>query len=507
VAEAAKTTTDPGTPEVIGRYALFGELASGGMATVHLGRLLGPVGFSRTVAIKKLHPQFAKDPEFVTMFLEEARLVSRIRHPNVVPTLDVVSSKSGLFLVMEYVHGESLARIFKLLKAQKARMPDRIASAVLSNLLLGLHAAHESKSETGENLGIVHRDVSPQNVLVGVDGVARVLDFGIARAQTRVQTTRNGELKGKLSYMSPEQVNGITDRRTDVYAASIVLWELITGERLFEGDNDGVILRKVLTTEIRDPREIAPELSEALSAVVMKGLSHEPDGRFPTARAMALELEKACAPASPSEVGEWLQDIAHESLDARTQRLAVMDRSSRDLAPLNSSYPPPSLVPLADKTPAGVAADSEGEGARARRRNFGIAIAFASLGIFAGAAGLVLHSGGAKEAAHDNPAIAVETAPATPPASIEEKEDASAESQPSTPAAPPTVVSPPPVAPASPTPPRGGGKRGPKGGAAIGVSAGAPPTTIKSTRDANKCDPPYTIDSAGRKHYKPECLN
>ena len=490
--------TDPGTPEVIGRYALFGELASGGMATVHLGRLLGPVGFSRTVAIKKLHPQFAKDPEFVTMFLEEARLVSRIRHPNVVPTLDVVSSKAGLFLVMEYVHGESLARVFRLLKAQKSRMPERVASAILSNLLLGLHAAHESKSETGELLGIVHRDVSPQNVLVGVDGVARVLDFGIARAQTRVQTTRNGEIKGKLSYMSPEQVSGTTDRRTDIYASSIVLWELVTGERLFDGDNDGVILRKVLTSEVRDPREVAPEISAELAAVVLKGLAKEPGDRFPTARAMALELERACPPASPSEVGEWLQDIAHETLDARTQRLAVMDRSSRDLAPLNSSYPPPSLVPLAEKTPAGVASESpEEETARHKRRNVAIAVAFASLGILAGISGMLLNKGRAKE-------------PLPTAAVPQEVVGSTGFTTPEKPVERPVERAPEPVvldagSPVAPAKDAGTPRRNKT---TFGVGVGTPPVVVKkeTAPQAPKCDPPYTIDSAGRKHYKPECL-
>src|SRR5262245_51026591 len=170
---------------VIGRYALHGELASGGMATVHLGRLLGPVGFSRTVAIKRLHAQYAQDPEFVSMFLDEARLAARIRHPNVVPTLDVVATSGELFLVMEYVPGESLSRLARAARDRMERMPPRIVSAIMSGVLHGLHAAHEAKSERGEPLGIVHRDVSPQNVLVGTDGVARVLDFGVAKAAGR----------------------------------------------------------------------------------------------------------------------------------------------------------------------------------------------------------------------------------------------------------------------------------------------------------------------------------
>src|SRR5262245_394878 len=150
------------------------------MATVHLGRLLGPVGFSRTVAIKRLHAQFATDPEFVSMFLDEARLAARIRHPNVVPTLDVVATEGELFVVMEYVHGESLSRLIKEEARNGRRIPPRIAASLISGTLQGLHAAHEARDERGNPLNIVHRDVSPQNILVGSDGIARVLDFGVA---------------------------------------------------------------------------------------------------------------------------------------------------------------------------------------------------------------------------------------------------------------------------------------------------------------------------------------
>jgi len=193
---------------VVGRYALYAEIAAGGMATVHFGRLLGPVGFSRTVAIKRLHPQFAKDPEFVSMFLDEARLAARIRHPNVVPTLDVVATQGELFLVMDYVQGESLSRLIRAARERGHRIPPRIVSSILTGALHGLHAAHEAKNERGEPLNIVHRDISPQNVLVGSDGVPRVLDFGVAKAAGRVQTTREGQLKGKLAYMAPEQIGG-----------------------------------------------------------------------------------------------------------------------------------------------------------------------------------------------------------------------------------------------------------------------------------------------------------
>src|SRR5450432_1730565 len=156
-------------PITVGRYAIHEELASGGMASVHFGRLLGPVGFARTVAIKRLHPQFAKDPEFVSMFLDEARLAARVQHPNVVATIDVVATDGELFLIMDYVRGESLSKLLRTLRKQGARMPPRIAASICCGFLHGLHAAHEAKDERGSRIDLVHRDVSPQNVLVGAD--------------------------------------------------------------------------------------------------------------------------------------------------------------------------------------------------------------------------------------------------------------------------------------------------------------------------------------------------
>ncbi|HEX7603641.1 MAG TPA: serine/threonine-protein kinase, partial [Polyangiaceae bacterium] len=172
----------------LGRYALHAEIAAGGMATVYLGRLHGAVGFGRTVAIKRLHPHLAKDPEFVSMFLDEAHLAARVQHPNVVPTLDVVTSDRELFLVLEYVRGESFSALIRAARAAGQTLPIPVVVAVVVGLLNGLHAAHEATDEQGKPLGIVHRDVSPQNVLVGADGVARVLDFGVAKAATRLQT-------------------------------------------------------------------------------------------------------------------------------------------------------------------------------------------------------------------------------------------------------------------------------------------------------------------------------
>jgi serine/threonine-protein kinase len=344
----------------VGRYLVYGEIAAGGMATVHFGRLTGVAGFARSVAIKRLHAQFARDPEFVSMFLDEARLAARITHPNVVATLDVVSTDDDLFLVMDYVRGVSLSQLVRILKQRGERMPPLVATGIVAGVLHGLHAAHEAKSESGERLDIVHRDVSPQNVLVGTDGVARVLDFGVAKAAGRLQTTRDGKLKGKLPYMAPEQIHGTAvTRRTDVYAASVVLWEVLTGERLFKGDNEGNILSKVLSGPVPPPSSIVSALPASLDRVVLRGLQREAGDRYATAREMAQDVDASLGVASAAEIGDWVERVAAEELDQRAKRIAEIEldaaREESDTTVLPSA---PRLAPDAP-TPVGRRAPEE----------------------------------------------------------------------------------------------------------------------------------------------------
>lgn len=324
----------------IGRYVLYDEIAVGGMATIHLGRLVGAVGFSRTVAIKRLHPQYAKDPDFVAMFMDEARLAARVRHPNVVPTLDVVARDGELFLVMEYVQGESLSRLVRKCTARGEPPPAPIVAWIVAGILHGLHAAHEAKNEQGESLHIVHRDVSPQNVIVGVDGIPRLLDFGVAHARQRSQTTQDGQVKGKLAYMAPEQLQrDDIDRRSDVYAAGVVLWEALTGQRLFQGASEGRLIALVLQGDIRPPSEVAPALGTAFDAICLKALATEPDGRYQTARAMALDVEEAVRMATPSAVGTWVESLAGDVLAGRAGRIADIESRSDVFAALGGPTP------------------------------------------------------------------------------------------------------------------------------------------------------------------------
>jgi len=228
----------------IDRYELVAEIASGGMATVFLSRLSGVGGFQRFVAIKRLHPHLAGEKEFVEMFLDEARLAAGIHHPNVVPILEVGASPRGYYLVMEYIEGDTLARLLARATTSGNRLPIAIGLRVILDMLAGLHAAHELHDEKGEPVELVHRDVSPQNVLVGVDGISRITDFGVARASSRLTATRVGQLKGKIAYMAPEQAMGVpdVDRRADVFSAGIVLWEVLAARRLFKADNEAATL-------------------------------------------------------------------------------------------------------------------------------------------------------------------------------------------------------------------------------------------------------------------------
>jgi serine/threonine-protein kinase len=265
------------------------------MATVYLARLSGVGGFQRFVAIKRLHPHLAREPEFIEMFLEEARLAARIHHPNVVPILEIGQSGQGYYIVMEYVEGDTLGRLLARSAQTGSRLPTKVGLRVVIDMLAGLDAAHELKDDGGNPLGIVHRDISPQNVLVGVDGSSRLSDFGVARATSKLSTTRTGQLKGKLAYMAPEQAKGHKDidRRADVFAAGIVLWEVLACRRLFKGDGEADTLNRVMNDPIPPVRSAAPTVPASLEAVVARALERDRAKRYATAAEFADALERA----------------------------------------------------------------------------------------------------------------------------------------------------------------------------------------------------------------------
>ena len=339
-----------------GRYETLGVIASGGMATVHLGRALGAGGFERLVAIKTMHPHLAEEPEFVAMFLDEARLAARIRHPNVVGTIDVQQDEVGVFLVMEYVEGPSLMQIQRALKKEGGqKLPLDIVLRVFLDALAGLHAAHELTGAGGMPLNLVHRDVSPQNILVGVDGIARLTDFGVARAEARLQSTSSGQLKGKLGYMAPEQLRHETvDRRADIYAAGVLLWELLTGAKLISGDNEAQILVKNMAGDHLPPRAVNPAVPAPLDAACMRALQVLREERYATAAEFAEAIDEAVVSsgatiASPRAVAALVKGLgAHASpsdlLAGTSARPSLAPR------PLETTPPPPGILAAPART-------------------------------------------------------------------------------------------------------------------------------------------------------------
>jgi serine/threonine protein kinase len=280
----ARLSRPPMAGRQLGRYEILTQLASGGMASVYIARAQGVAGFERLVAIKVLHPHLAYEQEFISMFLDEARLAARIRHMNVVPTLDISDSPGdGYFLVMEYIEGNHLGALLGRAAKRGERLPRPFVCRVLIDMLQGLGAAHRLTDENGRPLKLVHRDVSPHNILVGTDGIARLTDFGVAKADVRMASTRAGQFKGKLSYMAPEQAStSDADQRSDIFSVGIILWESLTGRRLFKGDSNAATLNKLLNDTVAKPSSIWPEL-EPYDEVVMKALSRNPDDRFQSA--------------------------------------------------------------------------------------------------------------------------------------------------------------------------------------------------------------------------------
>lgn len=315
---------------MIGRYVLHEALASGGMATVHLASLnIADPGFSRVVAAKVLHAHHSTNEDFRDMFLDEARLVSHIRHANVASTIDVLDADGELVLIMDYVDGPALSTLLRRVAQKGELVPIPIAVGILADVLEGLHAAHEVVSRDGHALGVVHRDVSPQNVLVGFDGVTRVVDFGVAKSLGKIQETAPGDVKGKASYMAPEQAMGqLIDRRVDVYAAAVVLWETLTASRLFGGETAAESMLKQLTMMPDPPSARRSEVSAALDAICMRGLAKSPPMRFATAREMAEALVAAQPPASQAEIARFVSSTCAELLVARK---ALLQRAADEV--------------------------------------------------------------------------------------------------------------------------------------------------------------------------------
>ena len=268
------------------------HLASGGMADVLLARTEGIEGFERHVVLKRIRPEHAKDGRFIQMFLDEARVAANLHHQNIVQVYDIGEAKGEYFFAMEYLHGKDLRELLSAVSKTRKHMPLGYVCAILGSAAAGLHYAHERRGPDKRPLHIVHRDVSPSNILIGYDGAVKIVDFGIAKARMRQAETRSGSLKGKVSYMSPEQCKGEDiDCRSDVYALGVLLYELATTTRLFKGDNDYLVMDAIVQGKVPPPRSRRADLPNDMAAIIMRALSTEPARRYQTADELRLALD------------------------------------------------------------------------------------------------------------------------------------------------------------------------------------------------------------------------
>jgi serine/threonine-protein kinase len=317
----------------LGKYRLVAELGRGGMAKVFLAITQGPGGFNKLVVVKQIMPEYAEDPEFVSMFLDEARLAAQVRHPNVVQTNEVGEDQGRHFMVMEYLEGQPLSRLRYRLGRANA-MPLALHLRVLSDVLAGLHCAHELRDYEGQPLGVVHRDVSPENVFVTYDGAVKVVDFGIAKARDSVSETQVGTVKGKVAYMAPEQALGKRlDRRTDLFAVGVMLWEAATGVRMWKGVSHGQILQRLADHDVPAPRSVCPDIPDALDAVIRKATAPRREARYATAADFQADLEALLVELDDHTHGREIGAlIATHFAAERTQIKGVVEEQLRALA-------------------------------------------------------------------------------------------------------------------------------------------------------------------------------
>lgn len=497
--------------EVIGRYTLHTRIAAGGMASVYLGSVAGAADFSRVVAIKRMHPQIAENPTLAARFRDEAWLSARLLHPNIVQTFDVVEWNHELLLIMEYVDGITLRALFTDAEASpQKRLPLAIIAGVLVPVLHGLHAAHLATDDDGCELHIVHRDFSPQNIIIGRDGHAKILDFGIAKIQSNLHTSTFGQLSGKVGYLSPEQIlGGAVDRRTDVFAAGVVLWEALAGKRLFRepGISEAATIQRVLDKSIAPPSHINPAVPDELDKIVLHALQRRPSHRFASVREFAFELEAALQLASPSVIGNYLSEVSGPRLDQLSQLLVNTRRrfSVTSRSAIQSFSRPEPRASLTVITPAPELTNTLEAGTaprlREKKRWWLTVSVLVVLGVAAGTYASVAdrrelpspqRSDTELDAAHRGERIGglltTETIPptrdpATTLATTEHREPPVASTH--LPAADRVIT----AKQARP-------------------SAKSPPVSARHTLAAPRstCDPPTYLDSDGIRHFKPGCL-
>jgi hypothetical protein len=298
----------------LGKYKLIEHIALGGMAEIFLARQEGPAGFEKELIVKCILPQYAKDMQFIGMFLDEARLAARLSHPNIAQIFELGEENGTYFIAMEYVRGVTLNDLLERVKIIEGQIPYHYAARIVASICDGLDYAHEFADEQGAKLGLVHRDVSPDNVLLSYNGAVKMIDFGVAKATTNENRTDAGVVKGKYLYMSPEQIRGESlDGRSDVFSVSVVLFELVTGTRPFGSDTGLAMVSKVLNNEPTPPTDVVPSLPQEMENIILRGLEKDRDQRYSSARYLQRDLEHAIQTQAKyvggSELGEFVRRV------------------------------------------------------------------------------------------------------------------------------------------------------------------------------------------------------
>jgi serine/threonine protein kinase len=344
-----------GRPVPFGKYFLLDRINVGGMAEIFKAKAVGVEGFEKLVAIKKILPSIAEDDEFISMFIDEAKIAVQLSHANIGQVFDLGRIDESYFIAMEYVHGRDMRSVFERLRRRGEIMPMAGACYVMMQVCEGLEYAHRKKDQNGRELNIVHRDVSPQNVLVSYDGDVKIIDFGIAKAANKASKTQAGILKGKFGYMSPEQVRGLpTDRRSDIFAAGIILYELVTGERLFYADTDYETLEKVRNVDILPPSAYNRKVPPLLEQIIMKALAKDPDDRYQYAHELGEDVQRFLVQGAMlytrRDLGNFMKALYSEELGRESVPPPI---------PKQSEPPPPPPPPPAPLLMTPVPAPSE----------------------------------------------------------------------------------------------------------------------------------------------------
>lgn len=402
------------------------------MAEIFLARAQAIHGFEKHVVLKRILPQHASSDDFIRMFLAEARLAATLHHPNIVQVYDIGEEGGTYFFTMEYIQGQDLRRLVRAARRKQTPIPLAHILHIIMGMAGGLHHAHEKVGTDGRPLGIVHRDVSPSNVLVTYEGDVKVVDFGIAKAAAAQVSTIAGTLKGKIPYMSPEQCRGeVVDRRSDIFSIGTLLWELTTGKRLFAGENEFAILNRVAKADVPPPSSVRPEYPPELEAIVMRALSVDADNRYPTAIDLQIDLEdfarEARLPVSSARMGRFMRSLFDEEIKSATAEMSMALATdvaggtmivSPSSAPGGISEITPSEVRLHAEPTPGIVQDDGGvsgtdisfAGSAARRRSPAVALGAGFLLTLALGGGAYVAFGGAEDApAADRDAAEVKT--------------------------------------------------------------------------------------------------